>query len=88
MTLHIEGELFDRVVKGFGSKSKTGVAETALLKMNRRARFKEMVKTALGFTPAELIPMSPRLWIFEGSYGGRASRLTSNNFRHPDSLGN
>ncbi len=54
MTMHIDEELLDRVVKRFGCESKTEAVEMALKEMDRKARFKEMVKTGLGFTPDEL----------------------------------
>jgi hypothetical protein len=54
MTMHIDEELLDRVVKRFGCESKTEAVEMALKEMDRKARFRDMVKTGLGFTPAEL----------------------------------
>lgn len=54
MTMHIDEELLDRVVKRFGCESKTEAVEMALKEMDRKARFREMVKTGLGFTPDEL----------------------------------
>jgi Arc/MetJ family transcription regulator len=54
MTMHIDEELLDRVVKRFGCESKTEAVEMALKEMDRKARFKELVKTGLGLTPTEL----------------------------------
>jgi len=54
MTMHIDEELLDRVVEKFGYTSKTEAVEMALKEMDRKARFKEMVKVGMGFTPDEL----------------------------------
>ena len=54
MTMHIDEELLDRVVEKFGCTSKTEAVEMALMEMDRKARFKEMVKAGMGFTPEEL----------------------------------
>jgi hypothetical protein len=54
MTMHIDEGLLNRVVKRFGCESKTEAVEMALREMDRKARFRDMVKTGLGFTPAEL----------------------------------
>ncbi len=54
MTMHIDEELLDRVVKRFGCESKTEAVEMALKEMDRKARFRDMVKTGLGLTPDEL----------------------------------
>jgi Arc/MetJ family transcription regulator len=54
MTMHIDEDLLDRVVKRFGCESKTEAVEMALKEMDRKARFRDMVKTGLGFTPDEL----------------------------------
>jgi len=54
MTMHIDEELLDRVVEKFGCTSKTEAVEMALREMDRKARFKEMVKVGMGFTPEEL----------------------------------
>ena len=54
MTMHIDAELLDRVVEKFGCTSKTEAVEMALMEMDRKARFKEMVKAGMGFTPEEL----------------------------------
>lgn len=54
MTMHIDEELLDRVMKRFGCESKTEAVEMALKEMDRKARFRDMVKTGLGLTPDEL----------------------------------
>lgn len=54
MTMHINEELLDRVVEKFGCTSKTEAVEMALREMDRKARFKEVVKAGMGFTPEEL----------------------------------
>lgn len=54
MTMHIDEDLLDRVVKRFGCESKTEAVEMALKEMDRKARFRDLVKTGLGLTPAEL----------------------------------
>ncbi len=54
MTMHIDADLLDRVVRRFGCASKTEAVEMALKEMDRKARFREFAKVGLGFTPAEL----------------------------------
>jgi Arc/MetJ family transcription regulator len=54
MTMHIDEDLLDRVVKRFGCESKTEAVEMALKEMDRKARFRDLVKTGLGLTPEEL----------------------------------
>ena len=54
MTMHIDEELLDRVVEKFGFTSKTEAVEMALREMDRKARFKEVVKAGMGLTPEEL----------------------------------
>lgn len=54
MTMHINKELLERVVEKFGCTSKTEAVEMALREMDRKARFKEVVKAGMGFTPEEL----------------------------------
>lgn len=54
MTMHIDEELLDRVVKRFGCASKTEAVDMALREMDRKARFRDLVKTGLGLTPEEL----------------------------------
>ena len=52
--MHIDEELLDRVVKRFGCESKTEAVEMALTEMDRKARFRDFVKSGLGFTAEEL----------------------------------
>lgn len=54
MTMHIDEELLDRVVKRFGCESKTEAVEMALKEMDRKARFRDFVKSGLGLTADEL----------------------------------
>jgi Arc/MetJ family transcription regulator len=54
MTMHIDEDLLERVVKRFGCESKTEAVEMALKEMDRKARFRDLVKTGLGLTPDEL----------------------------------
>jgi Arc/MetJ family transcription regulator len=54
MTMHIDEDLLDRVVKRFGCASKTEAVEMALREMDRKARFRDFVKTPSGFTAEEL----------------------------------
>jgi Arc/MetJ family transcription regulator len=54
MTMHIDEKLLDRVVEKFGCTSKTEAVEMALKEMDRKSRFKEMVKAGLGLSPEEL----------------------------------
>ena len=53
MTMHIDEDLLDRVVKRFGCASKTEAVEMALKEMDRKARFRDFVKTPSGFTAEE-----------------------------------
>jgi Arc/MetJ family transcription regulator len=54
MTMHIDEELLERVVKMFGCSSKTEAVEMALREMDRKARFRDFAKAGLGFTAEEL----------------------------------
>ena len=54
MTMHIDEDLLDRVVKRFACASKTEAVEKALKEMDRKARFRDLVKSGLGFSPEEL----------------------------------
>ena len=54
MTMHIDEDLLDRVVKRFACASKTEAVEMALKEMDRKARFRDLVKSGLGFSPEEL----------------------------------
>ena len=52
--MHIDEELLNRVVEKFGCTSKTEAVEMALKEMDRKARFKEMVITGMGFSAEEM----------------------------------
>jgi hypothetical protein len=54
MTMHIDEDLLDRVIKAHGFSSKTEAVEMALREMDRRSRFKAVVKKGMGLTPAQL----------------------------------
>ena len=54
MTMHIDEDLLDRVMKRFACASKTEAVEMALKEMDRKARFRDLVKSGLGFSPEEL----------------------------------
>jgi len=55
MTMHIDEELLDRVIKAHGFSSKTEAVEMALREMDRRVRFKAVVKKGMGMTSEELV---------------------------------
>ncbi len=82
MTMHIDDELLDRVMKAYGCESKTEAVETALREMDRRARLKEFLKNGLGLTKAELAEavdpaydlMALRVAEPAGEYGKRRTR--------------
>lgn len=54
MTMHIDEALLDRVVEAHGFASKTEAVEMALREMDRKVRFKELVRSGLGLSKAEL----------------------------------
>lgn len=54
MTMHIDRELLERVIRDYGFESKTEAVEAALREMDRQARIREFRKNGLGFTPDEL----------------------------------
>lgn len=54
MTMHINEELLDRVMKAYGCESKTDAVDFALREMDRRVRYREVVKAGMGMTPEEL----------------------------------
>jgi Arc/MetJ family transcription regulator len=82
MTMHIDDELLDRVMKAYGCESKTEAVEMALKEMDRRARLKEFMKTGLGFKPGELAAavdpaydvLAMRVAEPAGEYGKRRTR--------------
>lgn len=54
MTMHIDEEVLDRVMKITGAKTKTAAVEIALKEMARRHKMKELFSAGLGMTPEEL----------------------------------
>jgi len=81
MTMHIDEDVLERVMKITGAKTKKAAVEIALTEMARRHKMKELFKEGLGLTPAELrnvfdpnsAPEEPRLHLVaeEGApYGG------------------
>jgi Arc/MetJ family transcription regulator len=54
MTMHINEDVLDRVMKVTGAKSKTQAVEIALTEMARRHKMKELFNAGLGLTPEEL----------------------------------
>jgi Arc/MetJ family transcription regulator len=54
MTMHIDEEVLERVMKITGAKTKTAAVELALNEMARRHKMKELFNAGLGMTPDEL----------------------------------
>ncbi|MEO7932543.1 MAG: type II toxin-antitoxin system VapB family antitoxin [Chthoniobacterales bacterium] len=54
MTMHIDEELLDRVIKVTGAASKTEAVNIALREMDRKIRLAEFGKKGLGLTKAEI----------------------------------
>lgn len=54
MTMHIDEDVLDRVMKITGAKTKTAAVEIALQEMARRHKMKELFSQGLGLTPDEL----------------------------------
>lgn len=54
MTMHIDEEVLDRVMKVTGAKTKTAAVEIALKEMARRHKMKELFTAGLGLSPEEL----------------------------------
>lgn len=54
MTMHIDEDVLDRVMKITGAKTKTAAVEIALNEMARRHKLKELFSAGLGLTPDEL----------------------------------
>ena len=52
--MHIDEALLERVIESHGFSSKTEAVEMALREMDRKARFRAMVRKGLGLTPTEL----------------------------------
>ena len=53
MTMHIDEEVLDRVMKITGAKTKTEAVAPALREMARRHKMKELFSMDLGLTPEE-----------------------------------
>jgi hypothetical protein len=54
MTMHIDEDVLDRVMKITGAKTKRAAVELALNEMARRHKMKEVFSKGLGLTPDEL----------------------------------
>ncbi|MBK9989423.1 MAG: type II toxin-antitoxin system VapB family antitoxin [Verrucomicrobia bacterium] len=54
MTMHIDEDVLDRVMKITGAKTKREAVEIALNEMARRHKLKELFTQGLGLTPEEL----------------------------------
>lgn len=54
MTMHIDEEVLERVMKVTGAKTKTAAVEIALKEMARRHKMKELFSAGLGMSPDEL----------------------------------
>src|SRR5215213_7359905 len=54
MTMHIDEDVLDRVMKITGAPTKTAAVEIALNEMARRHKMKELFSAGLGLTPDEL----------------------------------
>lgn len=54
MTMHIDEEVLDRVMKITGASTKTEAVEIALNEMARRHKMKELFSAGLGLTADEL----------------------------------
>jgi Arc/MetJ family transcription regulator len=54
MTMHIDEEVLDRVMRITGAKTKREAVEIALKEMARRHKLDELLKQGLGLTPDQL----------------------------------
>lgn len=54
MTMHINEEVLDEVIKLYGCVSKTDAVDFALKELVRKHKLREMGKKGLGLTPDEL----------------------------------
>lgn len=54
MTMHIDEDVLDQVMKITGAETKTRAVEIALKEMARRHKLKELFSQGLGMTPDEL----------------------------------
>lgn len=57
LTLNIDGDLLDRVMKSTGSKTKTAAIHFALSEIDRRKELHKLLSAGLGATPEELETM-------------------------------
>lgn len=55
MTMHIDDALLENVIRLTGASSKTEAVNIALKEMDRKARLREIGRTGLGLTKAELM---------------------------------
>jgi Arc/MetJ family transcription regulator len=54
MTMHIDEEVLERVMKITGARTKTAAVEMALTEMARRHKMKELFSAGLGLSAEEL----------------------------------
>lgn len=54
MTMHIDEDVLDEVMKLTGCSSKTAAVEKALSEMVRRSRLSHLLKEGMGMTAAEI----------------------------------
>ncbi|MCW5547537.1 MAG: type II toxin-antitoxin system VapB family antitoxin [Opitutaceae bacterium] len=54
MTMHIDEDVLDRVMKVTGAKTKREAVQIALSEMARRHKLKELLSQGLGLTPEQL----------------------------------
>lgn len=54
MTMHIDEDLLERVMRDYAFPSKTEAVEAALKELDRQMRIREFRKNGLGLTPEEL----------------------------------
>ncbi len=55
ITMHIDGDLLERVMKAHGLSSKTGAVDFALREVDRRNTLKRLAETNLGLTEKEIL---------------------------------
>ncbi|MCB1235748.1 MAG: type II toxin-antitoxin system VapB family antitoxin [Verrucomicrobiae bacterium] len=55
MTMHIDEDLLDEVIREYGFASKTEAVERSLREMCRRSRLRRFLSEGLGLTPEEMI---------------------------------
>ena len=54
MTMHIDEEVLERVMKVTGARTKTAAVRIALTEMARRDKLKDLFSAGLGMSPEEL----------------------------------